>query len=106
MIKWLFKNLYESFAGLLIFLLGFIIGTGIDIVFFSMYRKWDSSDKNRGKLIILTILQLFIIFFIVNSTSSVKALGSIFPFGLMSSQVFLFVHAIETISHGVFDRQS
>lgn len=102
--NWLLRNLCAAFTGLLIFLMGFVIGTIVDITFFSLYRKWDPKEKNRGKLIALAVVQIFMIIFIINATTPVKALGSSFSFGLMSSQVFLFVHAIETVSHQVFDR--
>ena len=102
--NWLIKNFCAAFAGLLIFLLGFAAGTIVDITFFTMYRKWDHTEKNRGKLIALSIVQIFIVIFIINATTPIKALSSSFSFGLMSSQVFLFVHAIETVSHQVFDR--
>ena len=102
--NWLLKNSCAAFAGLLIFLLGFVIGTIVDVTFFSIYRKWDPAEKNRGKLIALAIVQIFIVIFIINATTPIKALGNSFSFGLMSSQVFLFVHAIETVSHQVFDR--
>ena len=102
--KWLLNNLCATFGGLLIFLLGFAVGTVVDVGFFSVYRKWDSTHENQGKLITLAIIQLFIVIFIINATKPVKTLGSSFSFGLMSSQVFLFVHAIETVSNKVFDR--
>ena len=104
MSNWLVNNFRNTIIGLLIFLLGFIVGTIVDITFFSMYRKWDPTEKNKGKLIALAIIQLFIIIFIINASNPVKVLGSSFSFGLMSSQVFLFVHAIETVSNHVFDR--
>ena len=104
MSNWLVNNFRTTIIGLVIFLLGFIIGTIVDITFFSIYRKWDSTEKNKGKLITLAIIQLFIIIFIINASNPVKVLGSNFSFGLMSSQVFLFVHAIETVSNQVFDR--
>ena len=102
--NWLLNNLCSAFKGLIIFLLGFVIGTGIDIGFFSIYRKWDPQKDNKGKLITLAIVQLFIVIFIIHTTLPFKELGATLSFGLMSSQVFLFVHAIETVSNGVFNR--
>ena len=103
--NWLLKNLCAAFVGLLIFLAGFIVGTMVDISFFSLYRKWDPKEEAKGKLIALSIVQIFIIIFIINAALPFKVLGSSFSFGLMSSQVFLFVHALETVSHQVFDRE-
>ena len=102
--NWLLKNLYEAFLGLMIFLLGFGIGTTVDVGFFSLYRQWDPKERNNTKLVALAAVQLFIIIFIINVTTPVKFLGTSFAFGLMSSQVFLFVHAVESISNKVFDR--
>ena len=95
----------SSFQGLVIFLLGFMIGTAIDILFFALYNKWDPDKKNHVKLVPLALVQLYIIIFLLGATAPVKQLGSAFSFGLMSSQVFLFVHAVETISNTVYDRK-
>ena len=102
--NWLLNNLCAAFAGLFIFIVGFLVGTIIDIGFFNLYRKIDPNQENKGKLLALAVVQLFIIIFIIHATQPIKILGPSFSFGLMSSQVFLFVHAIETIANKVFDR--
>lgn len=102
MLKWLLTNLCASFEDLLIFLLGFLIGTIIDIIGFSIYQRIDPKKEHKGKLLSLDIVQIFIIIFIIHVTT--KSVGSSLTLGLMSSQVFLFVDVIKTIDNRMTDR--
>jgi len=102
--NWLVTNLTAAFIGLLIFLAGFTIGTVLDIISFNLYRRWDHNEKNHAKLIAVAIIQLFIVIFIIHISTPVKIIGNSFAFGIISSQVFLLIYALKTISHQVFDR--
>lgn len=102
--NWLLKNSYAAFLGLLIFIVGFIIGTILDIIFLNIYRKWDPKEDNNSKLIILFVIQLYIIIFMIHISYSKKERGSVFTFGLISSQIFLLEHTIESLSNIMYKR--
>ena len=95
------KIITTSLKGLVVFLLGFALGTAIDIVFFKLYVKWDPNEKNNAKLLTIFISQIYIIILIL---TQFKKLEGTFSFGLMSSQVFLLVHTTSYISNMVYNR--
>jgi len=99
----LLNDLKKSSEGLIVFLFGFLIGTVVDTLFFRAYRKVDPKEDSYVKLLILVLIQLFLVIFIIQSTSSLK-LGSSFTFGVISSQIFLLVYAVGRLSVLVYDR--
>lgn len=102
--NWLLSTLRDSFIGLIIFLIGFCIGTVIDVIFSKLYHVWDPKEQSKPKLVTLAIIQLFIVIFILTATASVKKLGASFTFGVVTSQIFLLVHTVETLSSLVHKR--
>lgn len=97
--------LVNSTKGFGVFLLGFILGTIIDIIFFKIYSKWDPTDKNNSKLMTISLFQIYFIIILLEIISLYKKPGDTFSIGLMTSQIFLFVHSAEHISGMIYDRK-
>ena len=96
----IFRSTLFAFIG---FILGFVLGTLLDIAFFKVYHRIDPKRDSNAKLVCLMLVQILIVLFI-GQTISYYHLGSSFLFGLMTAQLFLIKYAVKRISNYMSDR--
>jgi hypothetical protein len=85
--------LKESAAGTVFFILGYILGSLYDMLFFQIFRKIDPTMNNHIRLFVIVLVQLFLLVIIITTISSALHLPGeelfFLRMGLVSSQVFL-----------------
>lgn len=95
--------------GTLEFMIAFIIGTLLDIVFFKIYKKLDPNEKSNTVLISLVLLQLFTLILITSPSFNFNIFGPIDSFflrlGLVTSQLFLLEFSMGRLSSMVYPRK-
>jgi uncharacterized membrane protein YGL010W len=77
------------------FTFGFIIGMMIEWVGIWVYNKIDPNAESNVKLITLVLLQLFILFGIMEKLNVMNDVYT--RVGMLSSQVFVFDYAIKRL---------
>lgn len=108
--NWLFQNLKDTFIGTSEFIIGFILGTILDVMFFKLYKKIDPEEKNNKILFTMIIIQLFILIFLISLTIKyVKIednMGNFFlRLGIITSQLFLLEFSLERLADYIYDRE-
>lgn len=100
----------DSLLGGLNFLLGFVIGTLIDVAFFKLYQLCDPEESRVWVLIPFILVQImFSIFLVVVLTPIFKpesVYGSYFRIALLASQVFMMGYALNRVSKNIYDREN
>ena len=100
----------DAFVGTLFFILGFVVGTVVDLTFFNLYKAIDPTEDSVMLLTVLGLVQILLSIFIavviqplmpVNQTYS-----SYFRIALLASQVFMMGHTISTVSKNLYTRES
>lgn len=93
-----------------VFILGFILGTIIDIFFYQLYIKWDPKKTNLKKLLVIITIQILFFTTILsfeNTFSKLESLhGVIFRLSLVMSQIFMVNYALGRISDIIYHRDS
>jgi hypothetical protein len=95
-------NTLISFIG---FIIGFVLGTALDIGFFKVYEKIDPEHKNNYKLVLMVLVQIFFILLTIQLISVRSVFKYNFILGLMTSQIFLLQYAVKRLANGFCDRR-
>ena len=107
--NFLFCALKDSVLGTTEFILGFLIGTLIDVFFFKLYKKIDPEENNLGLLTVVMFFQIFTLILIFNSISryvqSEEVVNMFIRIGMISSQIYLVQYAGEKFGLIVYDRK-
>ena len=94
--------------GVIQFLIGFIVGSLVDFIFFRIYKKIDPKERSRLLLVITIILQLNILVWLIIQTDRIGWKGPMDNYflriGLISSQLFLLEYAIGKFVNDVYYR--
>jgi len=77
------------------FVFGFVIGMIIEWVIIYVYNQVDPREESNVKLITLVVIQLFILFALMEKFSIIDDVYS--RVGILSSQVFVFNHALKRL---------
>lgn len=99
--------LKDVILGVFSLIIGFAMGTVIDVAFFATYKKIDPLQKSISKLVTITLLQTIVIMIvIVTGKDWIKGLeDNIFQTGLISSQIFMVSYSITRLSTLVSSRE-
>lgn len=97
--------LRDSAIGSIKYIIGFLLGTMIDVAFYELYKKLDPNHKNKNILLRVIILQLYFtialsiwITYIIGSKKATHITHNFFSLGYLSSQIFLFGDAVRSIA--------
>jgi NhaP-type Na+/H+ or K+/H+ antiporter len=77
------------------FVFGFVIGMIIEWVIIYVYNQVDPREESNVKLITLVVIQLFILFALMEKFSIIDDVYS--RVGILSSQVFVFNYALKRL---------
>ena len=103
--------LIQSFYALLLFLVGFVVGSILDVIFFAIYKRIDPKEQNNTKLFILIVIQLYILILIFSITYNniLKITSPLLLYfiriGLLTSQLFLMEYAMERLADIIYNRK-
>lgn len=102
-------SIKDGFVGTVQFIVGFLIGTMIDAIFFQLYKRLDPTQDRMGILLIIIFLQIFTLSLIFSGISRyipMESLDNFFiRFGILSSQIFLIKFAGQKLGFIVYDRK-
>ncbi len=80
------------------FIVGFIIGTIIDMGFFTLYIQWDPKEENIWKLTPIVLAQIYILMLMLVSVDRIDEFehlhGTISKLGFIVSQIFMLEYAV------------
>jgi len=80
------------------FVIGFIIGTIIDMGFFTLYIRWDPEEENIWKLTPIVLAQVYILMLMIVSVDRFDEFehlhGVVSKLGLIVSQIFMLEYAV------------
>lgn len=100
----------DSLLGGLNFLLGFVIGTVIDVAFYKLYQAVDPKETKVWLLIPFILVQIMFSIFLVVIVSPIfkpeSVYGSYFRIALLASQVFMMGYALNKVSKNIYDRDN
>jgi hypothetical protein len=77
------------------FLYGFIVGMIVEWLGIWIYKKIDPNEESNTKLILLILIQLFILFWLMEEMDAMNDLY--LRMGMLSSQVFVFDYAFKRL---------
>ena len=99
----------KTIVSALIFIITFILGTFMDVIFFNLYIKWDPEENNLVKLITVLLIQILVLTSILsyeNMYYNLESLyGVVFRLSLITSQLFMVKYALERISDSIYHRK-
>lgn len=89
----------DIILGIFSLIIGFAVGTSIDIIFFSTYKKLDPKQESITKLLTVTLAQVIVLMIaIVTGKEWIPGLeDNIFQTGLIASQIFMVSYSITRI---------
>lgn len=95
-------------AGVLQFGIGFVLGLAFDLAFYRTYLRIDPDQRDAYKLTALIIVQLFLLFFLVNLLHLYfpESTGNYLRLGVFSSQLFLLDFAMDKFADFLYDRDT
>jgi ABC-type transport system involved in cytochrome c biogenesis permease subunit len=100
--------LKNSTIGTATFVVGFIIGTIVDMGFFTLYMRWDPEEKSIWKLTPIVLAQIFVLMLMLASLHKIKEFehmqGTISKLGLIVSQIFMLEYAVVRYGELIYDR--
>ena len=78
------------------FIVGFIIGTVVDMGFFTLYMQWDPEEKSIWKLTPIVLAQVFVLMLMLTSVDRIEEFEHlhISKLGLIVSQIFMLEYAV------------
>jgi hypothetical protein len=101
--------LLSAFYNVIEFVVGFTIGSLLDLVFFRAYLKVCPTEKENPKLVLLMFVQMYILFLLMHVITKLfhKYHDSVYfvKVGLLASQLFLLKFAMERITYLIYDRK-
>jgi hypothetical protein len=95
--------LCQGFDSIIEFVIGFVIGSIIDLLFFRIYIKLDSSGGNNVLLLSTILIQLYFISVTLFLTGSDSRY--FLKLGILSSQLFLLKFGMIRIADSIYGRK-
>ena len=90
------------------FVVGFIIGTIVDMGFFTLYMQWDPEEKSIWKLTPIVLAQIFVLMLMLTSVDKIEEFehlhGVVSKLGLIISQIFMLEYAVVRYGEIIYDR--
>lgn len=100
----------SAMLGTLGFIMGFLIGTVLDVIFYKFYYLIDPNEKNDLFLSIMFIVQFFILLIILQLLTKYGLKNTLYKFsirmGLFASQVFLLEYTMNRLFSNIHPSHS
>jgi hypothetical protein len=102
------QTLVAALFGVVEFIVGFMIGSLVDLGFYRLYEKIDPERKSDVKLACMMILQFYVLFVLILSVSNINTQSStnryFLKVGMLSSQLFLLKFCTSRVKHVLYTK--